>query len=180
MKRDINRNLPEFCCRIITERQKRGWSQEQLAEKIGMTRSCLNMKENGRRSFRLEEVSRIADVFDITLEELARGVKPSHMVTYRDLGLPDGCYEMLKAFHAEHPEGSKGLSKALSSPAVLDLLAQYMDFPMAEEDSGENRFVGITGISEDDGQIRCVMNPGFYGGFLQAALLQALREAKEK
>ena len=180
MKRDTHQKQPEFCRRIVTERQKRGWSQEQLAEKIGMERSCLNMKEHGRRSFRVEEVSRIADVFDMTLEELVRGVKPAHIVTYRDLGLSDACHEAMKTFHAEHPESPEGLSKALSSPAVLDLLARYMDFPLAEETAGADRFVGITDISEDDGRIRCAMSPGFYGEFLQAALLQSLREAKEK
>lgn len=180
MRRKDNRNLPEICRRIISERQKRGWSQELLAEKSGMTRSCLKMKELGERCLRLEDVCRIADAFDITLEELVRGVKPQHMVTHRDLGLSDASYEALKDFHTSNSEGSEGLSKALSSMAVLDLLSQYMVFPMVDESSGENRFVGVTDNSEDHERIRCVMNPGFYEGFLQAALLQALRELKEE
>lgn len=180
MRRKDTGSLPEICRRIISVRRERGWTQELLAEKCGITGSCLHMKELGKRSFRVEEVCRIADAFDMTMEELVRGVKPQHVVTHRDLGLSDACCEALKDFHTANPEGAKGLSKALSSMEVLDLLSQYMAYPSAEENSGENRSVGMKGVSDDQRQIRCVVSHAFFGKCLLAALLSALKDLKEK
>lgn len=180
MKQEISQELLELRGRIVAERRNRGWTQEQLSEKIGIKRSSLNMKEQGLRLFRLEEVIRIANAFELSMEELVRGVKPAHRVTHRDLGLSDACQETMKAFQAANPDSAEYLSKALSSPAVLDLLVRYMEFPMEEENAGGNRFICMTELSEDPGRIRCAMSPGFFEGVLQAALLQALREIKEK
>ncbi len=52
-------------------RKKNKMSQEQLAEKIDCCREHITRIENGKLNLGLENFIKIADVFDISLDELA-------------------------------------------------------------------------------------------------------------
>ena len=61
--------------RIRFLRQKRHWSQEDLALSANINKNYICDLENGRRNPSLEILERIALAFNITLEELFKGVE---------------------------------------------------------------------------------------------------------
>lgn len=60
--------------RIKILRAKNNISQEGFALLIGMNRTYLASVERGRRNISLDNLIKIANGFDITLEELFRGI----------------------------------------------------------------------------------------------------------
>ena len=61
--------------RIRFLRKQRKLSQEDLALNAGVNKNYLCDLENGRRNPSLEVLERIANAFNITLEELFRGIE---------------------------------------------------------------------------------------------------------
>lgn len=57
--------------RIQRLRERRDWSQLDLAEKVGINNSVLSRIESGKRSVRVEELNKFAEVF---------GVKPDYIL----------------------------------------------------------------------------------------------------
>jgi transcriptional regulator with XRE-family HTH domain len=47
-------------------RERRDWTQKKLAEKVGINHSVFNRIESGERKVRSDELSRIAEVLDVT------------------------------------------------------------------------------------------------------------------
>jgi transcriptional regulator with XRE-family HTH domain len=58
--------------RIKEERQKRKWTQEQLGEKLNVSRSAVSSWEVGRNYPDLEAIILISDLLEISLDELLR------------------------------------------------------------------------------------------------------------
>ena len=58
--------------RIKALRRSRGWTQDQLAEAVGVTRSAVAQWETGRAGFEAR-VRLIAKVFDVPVRELQSG-----------------------------------------------------------------------------------------------------------
>ena len=56
--------------RIRKLRKKRGWTQEIMAEKIGMDRSFIADLERGKRNITILNLVVLAQGFDITLSQL--------------------------------------------------------------------------------------------------------------
>lgn len=46
------------------------WTQEEIAEKLGISQATYNKKENGKIPFSLAEAKKIADLFGKNIEEL--------------------------------------------------------------------------------------------------------------
>ena len=61
--------------RIRFLRQNRHWSQEDLALNANINKNYICDLENGRRNPSLEILERIAVAFNISLEELFKGVE---------------------------------------------------------------------------------------------------------
>jgi len=61
--------------RIKFLRQQRHWSQEYLALNANINKNYISDLENGRRNPSLEILEKIAKAFNISLEELFRGVE---------------------------------------------------------------------------------------------------------
>jgi len=61
--------------RIKYLRQKRKWSQEDLALNSNINRNYISDLENGRRNPSLEILERITVALGITLEELFKGIE---------------------------------------------------------------------------------------------------------
>ena len=53
--------------KIIELRQKKGWTQKKLAEKLGTTQSALARIESGTFNPKLDFLKRLADAFDTKL-----------------------------------------------------------------------------------------------------------------
>ncbi len=64
----------DFGNRIRTLRLKSGLSQEKFALKIDMDRTYYSSVENGKRNISLTNIQKISDGFNITLEELFKGL----------------------------------------------------------------------------------------------------------
>lgn len=65
----------EFGDRIKELRQFHHLSQEKFALQINMDRTYLASIESGKRNVSLENIKKIADGFEISLEELFRGIE---------------------------------------------------------------------------------------------------------
>lgn len=59
--------------RIRAARQDRGWTQEQLAEAVGVSRSAVAQWETGRAGQLTGNLSRIAEVLSVGIEHLTHG-----------------------------------------------------------------------------------------------------------
>ncbi len=64
----------ELGTRIKKLRNQIGLSQEKFALKIGMDRTYLASVEAGKRNIAIENIKKIADGFEISLEELFKGM----------------------------------------------------------------------------------------------------------
>lgn len=60
--------------RIRTLRNQLGVSQEKFALSINMDRTYFASVENGKRNISLNNISKIADGLEVSLEELFRGI----------------------------------------------------------------------------------------------------------
>jgi putative transcriptional regulator len=56
--------------RLKVLRAERGWSQQALAERLGVSRQSINAIETGRYDPSLPLAFRIADVFDMPIEAI--------------------------------------------------------------------------------------------------------------
>lgn len=59
--------------KIKNERVRRGLSQAEMAEKVGVSQAMYSYYENGWRKPSLEVAKRIADALEISLDELVAG-----------------------------------------------------------------------------------------------------------
>lgn len=59
-----------FCENLISLRKLNKMSQEQLAEKIGVSRQTLSKYETGEAIPDIEKCKLLADVFDVTMDDL--------------------------------------------------------------------------------------------------------------
>lgn len=61
---------------IADLRRQRGWSQEQLAAELGVTRQSVSKWESGTATPELEKLIALADLFGVSLDYLARESRP--------------------------------------------------------------------------------------------------------
>ena len=64
----------KFGERVRKLRTQNNMSQEKFALHIGMDRTYLASVESGKRNISIENISKIADGFGVTLEELFKGM----------------------------------------------------------------------------------------------------------
>ncbi|MDT2767707.1 helix-turn-helix domain-containing protein [Globicatella sulfidifaciens] len=62
-----NIKLPE---QISFYRNKMGWTQEQLAEKIGVSKQSVSNWETGLKSPRMKIISKLASLFNVNISDL--------------------------------------------------------------------------------------------------------------
>jgi transcriptional regulator with XRE-family HTH domain len=56
--------------RISELREQHGWTQEELATSVGITRAALSHYEKNRRKPDFETLTRLADLFDVSIDYL--------------------------------------------------------------------------------------------------------------
>ena len=61
--------------KIIELRKKAGWSQEELAEKLMVTRQAVSKWENGTSDPSTSNLIALAKLFDLSAEELLHEVR---------------------------------------------------------------------------------------------------------
>ena len=57
---------------LMKKRRLKGWTQEQLAEKSGVSRSRISKMENGKENFNIESLFLIAQSLEIDFIELLK------------------------------------------------------------------------------------------------------------
>lgn len=57
---------------IAAERARRGWTQQELGDLIGVSRASVGAMENGQRGISLDMLPKLCEVFGIGLAELLR------------------------------------------------------------------------------------------------------------
>jgi transcriptional regulator with XRE-family HTH domain len=58
--------------RLKKEREKRGWSQTELAEKMHVSRQSVSKWETGKNYPSIEVIIRLSDLFGMTIDEMLR------------------------------------------------------------------------------------------------------------
>ncbi|MBD8070145.1 helix-turn-helix domain-containing protein [Bacillus sp. PS06] len=61
-----------FAEKLKKERKDRGWSQEELAEKLFVSRQSVSKWENGQNYPSIEIIIKLSDLFEVTIDELLR------------------------------------------------------------------------------------------------------------
>lgn len=62
-----------FAEKLTELRKQRGWSQEELGERLGVTRQTVSKWELGSTTPEMEKLAAMGELFGITLDELVRG-----------------------------------------------------------------------------------------------------------
>ena len=57
---------------LLKQRRLKGWTQEQLAERSGVSRSRISKMENGKENFNIESLFLIAQSVEIDFIELLK------------------------------------------------------------------------------------------------------------
>ena len=73
-----------FGKRLKEEREKRGWSQIDLAEKIHVSRQSVSKWETGKNYPNIEVIIDLSDLFGITVDDLLRSDKDLEKKVIRD------------------------------------------------------------------------------------------------
>jgi transcriptional regulator with XRE-family HTH domain len=55
-------------------RKQKGWSQELLAEKVGLHRSYISVVERGEKNLSIDNIAKIAKTLGVSLETLFKGL----------------------------------------------------------------------------------------------------------
>lgn len=97
--------------RLKTLRTERGWSQADLAEKIGSDARQVSRYENGRVAPSLDVLAKIADTLDISLDYLVIDTAPR-----RPLHAPENALaDQLADFATLDPDDQTALLKILDA-----------------------------------------------------------------
>ncbi len=89
--------------RIKALRNAKGYTQEQLAEQLGVSRQKYARIENGTNSITLDILSKVADILDVTVGDITRVLDETPAVAYRagdGDGSCDKIFDMLDLFYA--------------------------------------------------------------------------------
>ena len=160
--------------RVERLRKEKGWTQDELAQKVFMKRESLKNKELGLRPFALEEACELSKVFHVTLDYLVNGVETKNVSIHEALGLDDEAICTMHSFYEREYDKTEGLNRALHSPDVLAALSRYMTYTPDEK----GYYLSESGSGKHDRFIECRMSPELFADVLKQNLLHMLDNAK--
>lgn len=89
--------------RIKSLRIAKNYTQEQVADQIGVSRQKYARIESGTNNITLDTLSKIATAFDVTVGDITRILDENPQVSYRageEKGLSETIFDMLDLFYA--------------------------------------------------------------------------------
>lgn len=171
--------------RVRRLREKRGWTQEDLAGKMHQGRSSIKNKELDERAFTADEVIMLSEIFNVSADWLLRGVKTRNLSVHKGLGLNDAAVRGLQQHNAVYPDVEPPIEKdfvyiqedaalntALASPAILQAISDYMAFSAETDDKAVGK------ASHGQGYVDCRMSEGMYEAVLGQNLLRVMDAVK--
>mgnify|MGYP002629360513 CR=1 FL=1 len=81
-----NASLPMFAKNLKTLRKEKGWTQQELADRMGIKRAALGAYEEGRSEPRLANVLAMADLLGVSADAMMRGVDAKQVEANRTSG----------------------------------------------------------------------------------------------
>ena len=96
--------------RIKDLRCAKNYTQEQVADRIGMSRQKYARIENGSNSITLENLVKIADMLDVTVGDITRILDEESSIAYRsgaDEASSEKIFKMIDLFYANKHMYSK-------------------------------------------------------------------------
>lgn len=128
--------------KIIRLRKKNGWSQEELAEKMDVSRQAVAKWEGAQTVPNLEKILQLGTLFGVTIDYLLRDEIENEEFT--DIDAASGVKRVTLAEANEFLEWRKSAAVRIAGATFLCILAviQLLLFAGASED-------GLLGISED-------------------------------
>ncbi len=79
-----------FAEKLIELRKSKGWSQEELGDKLGVTRQTVSKWELGSTTPEMEKIAAISELFNITTDELIKGSAPERTSEFTEEKIPAG------------------------------------------------------------------------------------------
>lgn len=92
--------------RLLEYRKKAGFSQEELAEKIGVSRQAVSKWERSEASPDTDNLVMLAELYGVSLDEML-GLKPAKNEATEELPEKDEVHVSLKGIHVHSKEGDK-------------------------------------------------------------------------
>ncbi len=89
--------------RIKVLRTSRNYTQEQVAERLGISRQKYARIENGTNSITLDILAKIAEMLDVTVGDITRVLDEEPVIAYRsesDGNSSEKIFDMLDLFYA--------------------------------------------------------------------------------
>ncbi len=126
--------------KIITLRKKNGWSQEELAEKVGVSRQAISKWESAQSVPDLDKILRMSEIFGVTTDFLLKDEMETEEYTgstAEDSPLRAVSMEEANAYLAYKKTASVkvalGVLLCILSPICLILLGGFSDYGMINE-----------------------------------------------
>lgn len=101
MKKLTTRQI--FSQMLIKLRKDKGISRKKLAEDIGVSVASIGYYENGDRVPDIEVLVKLAEYFDVSCDELLKGVKSPNKNIYQDLWISDTALKNLRKLKEMEP-----------------------------------------------------------------------------
>lgn len=79
-----------FAEKLIELRKSKGWSQEELGEKLDVTRQTVSKWELGSTTPEMEKIIALSELFNITTDELIKGTTPEKVAIFTEEQIPAG------------------------------------------------------------------------------------------
>ena len=126
--------------KIITLRKKNGWSQEELAEKVGVSRQAISKWESAQSVPDLDKILRMSEIFGVTTDFLLKDEMETEEYTgstAEDSPLRGVSMEEANQYLAFKKTASVkiavGVLLCILSPICLILLSGFADYGMMSE-----------------------------------------------
>lgn len=107
--------------KIRSLRKKRGWSQAELGDKLGFAGQNVSRYETDRIRPRKKTLELIADVFEVSVEELQGDAAEEEFNSIKDPEILE-CVKMLKALNQEDRDAAKRMLRAMFNNAKAQSL----------------------------------------------------------
>jgi len=111
---------------IVKQRKKFGWSQEELASQLDVSRQSVSKWESGQSIPDLDKIARLADLFDVSTDYLIRGGATSdtvatHAANKTTVNLVEAS-NYIDAKYQSSKIAMKGVALSICSPMPLIML----------------------------------------------------------